>query len=139
MMKMKCYHELVKINTYEGRLQYLQTLSKPGYITFGNLRYMNQEFYNSIFWKRARRNVILRDSGNDLGLDDFPINGKIIVHHIFPITIEMLENNDPLLIDEDNLISCSLDTHNKLHYGLSNENKIPLIPERKPNDTCPWR
>lgn len=136
---MKCYRELVKINTYEGRLLYLQTLSKPGYATFGNLRYMNQEFYNSIFWKRARRNVILRDGGNDLGLDDFPINGKIIVHHISPITIEMLENNDPLLIDEDNLISCSLDTHNKLHYGLSNENKIPLIPERKPNDTCPWR
>lgn len=139
MMRTKCYHELVKINTYEGRLQYLQILSKPGYITFGSLRYMNQEFYNSIFWKRARRNVILRDGGNDLGLDGFPINGKIIVHHISPITIEMLENNDSLLIDEDNLISCSLDTHNKLHYGLSNENKIPLIPERKPNDTCPWR
>jgi hypothetical protein len=135
----KCYSELIKLKTLIERYEYLRTFSKIGEETFGGSRYLNQYLYTkSDAWKSVRRKVILRDNGRDLGLDDYIIQGRIIVHHINPLTKEQLLNLDPCIFDEENLISCSHNTHNAIHYG--DKSLLPQDPiERRPFDTCPWR
>lgn len=135
----KCYSELIKLKTLIERYEYLRTFSKIGEETFGGSRYLNQYLYTkSDLWKSVRRKVILRDNGHDLGLDDYIIQGRIIVHHINPLTKEQLLNFDPCIFDEENLISCSHNTHNAIHYG--DKSLLPQDPiERRPFDTCPWR
>jgi hypothetical protein len=135
----KCYSELVKLKTLIERYEYLRTFSKIGEETFGGSRYLNQYLYTkSDLWKSVRRKVILRDNGRDLGLDDYIIQGRIIVHHINPLTKEQLLNFDECIFDMENLISCSHDTHNAIHYG--DKSLLPQDPiERRPFDTCPWR
>lgn len=135
----KCYSELIKLKTLIERYEYLRTFSKIGEETFGGSRYLNQYLYTkSDLWKSVRRKVILRDNGRDLGLDDYIIQGRIIVHHINPLTKEQLLNFDPCIFDMENLISCSHNTHNAIHYG--DKTLLPQDPiERRPFDTCPWR
>lgn len=135
----KCYSELIKLKTLIERYEYLRIFSKIGEETFGGSRYLNQYLYTkSDLWKSVRRKVILRDNGRDLGLDDYIIQGRIIVHHINPLTKEQLLNFDPCIFDEENLISCSHNTHNAIHYG--DKSLLPQDPiERRPFDTCPWR
>lgn len=135
----KSYSELCKLKTLVERYEYLRTYSKIGEETFGGHRYLNQKLYTSNpLWNSVRRKVIIRDGGFDLGLEDYIIQGKIIVHHINPLTKEQLLNFDPCIFDLENLISCSHNTHNAIHYG--DRSLLPQDPiERKPNDTCPWR
>jgi hypothetical protein len=135
----KTYSELCKLKTLVERYEYLRTYSKIGEVTFGGQRMLNQYLYQkSPMWKSIRRKVILRDNGFDLGLEGYSIQGKIIVHHINPLTKEQLLNLDPCIFDMENLISCSHNTHNAIHYG--DKSLLPQDPiERKPNDTCPWR
>lgn len=135
----KSYSELCKLKTLVERYEYLRTYSKIGEETFGGHRYLNQKLYTSNpLWDSVRRKVIIRDGGFDLGLEDYIIQGKIIVHHINPLTKEQLLNFDPCIFDLENLISCSHNTHNAIHYG--DRSLLPQDPiERKPNDTCPWR
>lgn len=135
----KCYSELIKLPTLIERYEYLRTFSTIGEETFGGSRYLNQYLYTkSDLWKSVRRKVIIRDNGRDLGLDDYIIQGRIIVHHINPLTKEQLLNLDPCIFDEENLISCSHNTHNAIHYG--DKSLLPQDPiERRPFDTCPWR
>jgi hypothetical protein len=98
---------------------------------------MNQRFYRSPEWKHVRDLVIARDNGFDLGCPDHPIAGKIMIHHIEPLTPDSIEHGDNLLLDLDNLISCSLATHNAIHFG---DDRIARpLTERRPNDTCPWK
>lgn len=135
----KCYSELVKLKTLEERFEYLRTYSKIGEETFGGQRILNQKLYTSNpLWNSIRRKIIIRDGGFDLGLEGYSIQGKIIVHHINPLTKEQLLNFDPCIFDPENLISCSHTTHNAIHYG--DKSLLPQDPiERRPNDTCPWR
>lgn len=132
------YSELVKFHTFEERLKYLQLDGSVAEVTFGSMRYLNQEFYRSQKWKSVRDKIIIRDNGCDLAMDDYSIISKIIIHHLNPVTEEQIINDDPELYDPENLICVSHDTHNAIHYGY--EPKKPLLPlERKPFDTCPWR
>jgi hypothetical protein len=135
----KCYSELIKLPTLIERYNYLRTFSTIGEETFGGSRYLNQYLYTkSDAWKRVRRKVIIRDNGRDLGIDEYIIQGRIIVNHINPLTKEQILNFDPCIFDEENLISCSHDTHNAIHYG--DKSLLPQDPiERRPFDTCPWR
>ena len=135
----KSYSELCKLKTLVERYEYLRTYSKIGEETFGGQRMLNQVLYQkNPMWKSIRRKVILRDNGFDLGLEGYSIVGKIIVHHINPLTKEQILNFDPCIFDEENLISCSHDTHNAIHYG--DKSLLPQDPiERRPFDTCPWR
>ena len=135
----KSYSELMKLKTLEERYEYLRTYSKIGEETFGGHRILNQKLYTSNpLWNSIRRKIIIRDGGFDLGLEGYSIVGKIIVHHINPLTKEQLLNFDPCIFDPENLISCSHNTHNAIHYG--DKSLLPQDPiERKPNDTCPWR
>lgn len=139
MKKNKTIDELFKCKTFEERFKYLEIGGHIGIESFGFDRYLNQTFYKSNEWKRARDKVIIRDNGMDLGVDGYPINGRIIIHHINPITIEDVLSRNPDIFNLDYLICCSHQTHNALHYG--NEaylDKFKVI-ERKPNDTIPWR
>lgn len=135
---MKTYRELIQIPTFEERVRYLRLDGRVGEDTFGFDRYLNQTFYRDSAWKRVRREVILRDNGFDLGCRDYPIGLKVVVHHIEPMTkADVLAHSD-MLLDPDNLICCSPETHRLIHYGL--EADIETVPaERTPFDTCPWR
>ena len=135
----RTYSELVRLATFEERYEYLKLSSLVGDSTFGYERYLNQAFYRSPEWKRVRRQVILRDKGCDLGIEGRDIIDRIEIHHITPITIEDIETASSILLDPDNLICCSPNTHKAIHYGESNLITPSEPTVRKPNDTCPWR
>lgn len=139
---MKSYSELILLPTFEERLKYLSSNTIVGELKFGHARYLNQSFYHSTEWKNTRRKVILRDTINDyvgdMGLEDYPIYGRIIVHHINELTLEDFENGSSKLFDLENLICVSHDTHQLLTYGVT-EFREPRFIERRPNDTIPWR
>ena len=138
----RCYSDLAKLKTIEERFDYLKTNSRIGEETFGFDRWLNQELYRTPKWRSARREVILRDSGNDgcydLGVKGYVIGGMIIVHHMNPITEEDVIRGNPMIFDPEYLISCSDLTHKAVHYGDSAILPKPYIP-RRPNDTIPWR
>ena len=134
----RSYSQLILLPSYEDRLDYLQLHGVVAHQTFGSSRYMNQIFYMSSEWKNFRDGLILRDSGCDLGILDRPIHGKIILHHINPITEDDLIDRSDRLFDPENLICVSLMTHNAIHYGTE-KNLIPVLMERSPDDTCPWK
>lgn len=139
MKKSRSYHELADISDFVERYEYLKLGGKVGELTFNGHRYLNQKFYTSDpEWLRVKRQVILRDEGCDMGHPDFPISGRIIIHHINPITIEDLIKRDPKIFDMDNLICVSHKTHNAIHYGDISLLNLPPV-ERRANDTCPWR
>ena len=73
----RTYSELMKLPTYEERLQYLMLNGRVGEDTFGSRRYLNQVFYRSYEWQKFRKEIILRDKGCDLGLEGYEILGKI--------------------------------------------------------------
>lgn len=134
----KTYSEMILLPTFLERFRYLQIGGMVGAETFGFDRYLNQSLYRTAEWKRFRNEIIVRDNGCDLGCDDRTIYGKILVHHINPLTVEDIVNRHSCVFDPDNVICVSLDTHNAIHYG--DEELLMLGPiERKPNDTCPWR
>lgn len=135
------YSELIKLPTFEERLEYLMLHGQVGSETFGFDRWLNQHFYRSEEWKRIRREIIIRDNGCDLGIDGYDIQGAILVHHMNPIVADDIVNCTPYLMNPDFLISTSFDTHQAIHYENVEMLKIaPIYPtERKPNDTCPWK
>lgn len=134
----KSYSELIKIEMFEDRFEYLRLTGLVGETTFGGHRYLNQKLYQTDKWKRTRREVILRDNGCDLAHEDYPINGSIYIHHINPITIDDIMEERPCVFDLNNLISTSFKAHNAIHYG--SENLLPKNQtDRKKNDTCLWR
>lgn len=138
-MKIRTYSELIKFTTLEDRYNYLRIGGRVGEETFGFDRLINQYFYQRCSeWKSIRQHVILRDNGCDLGIEDYEINGLILVHHMNPIRLEDIEHKTDFLLNPEFLISTSLNTHNAIHYGDASRLPRPLI-ERRPFDTCPWR
>lgn len=134
----KSYSELIKLPTFEERYEYLKLDGFVGDDTFGSRRWLNQVFYRSYEWRKLRQEIILRDEGCDLGIADRTIFGKILIHHINPISIEDINGRKRILIDPENLICVSHNTHEAIHYG-SFDLLMPTAPiERKPGDTCPW-
>lgn len=133
----RVYSDLIKIPTFKERFEYLKLTPGDDYHALRKFRYLNQRFYNSYEWKSVRNQVRIRDNGLDLGCEGFDISGRIYIHHINPITIEDLENRSSKLLDMENLISCSFDTHEAITY--SDENLLPKpFVGRKPGDTTLW-
>ena len=139
MSTIRTYHELIQLPTFEERFRYLKLGGSVGEETFGWERWINQKFYSSPEWKSLRNRIIIRDNGCDLGVADYEIHGRVIIHHIEPVTPSALSNGEEYwLLNPDNLICVSHNTHNAIHYG--DEDLLPKAPvERTPNDTCPWR
>lgn len=135
----KRYSELIQIDTFEERFEYLKLKGAVGQETFGFDRYLNQDFYRSRVWRNVRRQVILRDMGCDLGISDQPINGRfIVVHHMNPITVGDICDATEFLLDPEFLITTCELTHKAIHYGDINLLLKPYV-ERRPGDTCPWK
>lgn len=133
------YTELSQIDSYFGRFEYLKLYGKVGAETFGFDRIFNQQFYRSKMWNRIRNEVILRDNGCDLGVPGYEIGGKVIIHHMNPITIDDLKKMTPYLLNPEYLICVSQETHNALHYGDETYVKRNTVVIRSPFDTCPWK
>lgn len=134
----KSYQELSRLKSFEDRFDYLKLTGVVGETTFGFDRYLNQAFYRSKEWRNVRREVIVRDDGCDMGHPDHPINGRIIIHHINPVSLEDLDEGSDILLDPNNLVCVSETTHNAIHFGDSTLLPEPYI-ERFKNDTCPWK
>lgn len=127
---MKSYSELIALPTYEERLRYLKLeetlVGGPG-----------KRFHvrNRKQWERVRQDVIARDLGFDLGIPGREISGRIIVHHINPVTDDMFCADDPMLYDLENLISASNESHEYIHHGKWPD---PPVEPRRPGDTKLW-
>ena len=138
MRIIKTYSELITLPTFEERFEYLKLGGKVGRETFGYDRYLNQMLYKLPEWLSVRDEVIVRDNGCDLGVLGREVYGRILVHHMNPITVEDILNRNPAIFDPEFLISTTKNTHDAIHY--SDESllvKDPIV--RSKNDTCPWR
>ena len=137
-MSIKTYSELILLPTFEERFKYLQLNGRVGDDTFGFDRYINQNFYRSAEWKRIRDLVIMRDNGCDLALEGYEIYGRLLIHHMNPITVKDVELSTEYLMNPEYLICVTHNTHNAIHYGDEKLiNKGPVV--RTKNDTCPWK
>ena len=135
---MLTYTELCKYDNFMDRFRYLKLGGGIGEATFGFERYFHQEFYHSSAWKQFRHKIIIRDNGNDLGVDGFQIGGKVIIHHLNPITIADIRDGSPIVLDPENVICVSPRTHEAIHYGSEDllVDYFPIV--RKPGDTKLW-
>lgn len=140
MLKMntrRSYSELSKLESYEDRYEYLKIGDRVGEETFGYDRYLNQALYSSPEWKSFRHKIIVRDNGNDMGVDGYPIGEKVYIHHLNPITKQDILERNPCLFDEENVVCVCKRTHDAIHFGsqeLIKEN--PVV--RSPGDTKLW-
>ena len=136
-MNIRTYSELITIPSFEERYRYLKLDGVVGEETFGFDRYLNQLFYSSKEWKTIRNFVITRDNGCDLGMEEHDIYGKILVHHMNPISKDDILGRSEYLLDPEFLISTIKNTHDAIHYG--DESLLITAPiQRSKNDTCPW-
>lgn len=135
---MKTYSELVTLKTFEDRFNYLKLHGSVGRETFGFDRIYNQKFYRSREWKDVRNYVITRDLGCDLGIRDREIHGKVMVHHMNPISMEDIKHSSDYLLNPEYLITVSPLTHDAIHYSDDSILISSTFVERKPGDTKLW-
>lgn len=137
-MSIRTYSELITLPTFEERYKYARLGGRVGESTFGYERYLNQLFYESKEWRDFRRSIIIRDRGCDLGILGREISGLIMIHHLNPISVDDILQRRECLLDPENAICASPNTHRAIHYGdESLLIKAPIV--RSKNDTCPWR
>lgn len=132
---MKTYSELITISTYEGRLEYLKL-----YDTVDLRGAYGRQFHvkDRRRWDALRVDIVSRDHGCDMAMPGVKIPEweRVIVHHINPVTEDMIKRDDPILYDPENLITVSGSTHNYVHYNTEPEEV--WVP-RAPGDNCPWK
>lgn len=138
-MMIRTYSELIQLPTFRQRFEYLKLSGSVGKATFGYDRYLNQRFYTSKEWKDLRNEIIVRDNGCDLGLEDYEIRGRILIHHMNPIVDDDIVNVSDYLMNPEYLICVSHDVHNAIHYGNDDILRAKEYVPRRPNDTCPWK
>jgi hypothetical protein len=137
MSRNRTYSELARLETFEDRFDYLSLGGEVGVSTFGFDRYINQQFYRSKEWRRARNVVILRDNGCDLGVLGYEIVVGLLIHHMNPVTPGDIASGAKWVLDPENLITTTLKTHNAIHYGDRSLLPKPVV-ERRPGDTKLW-
>lgn len=136
---MLTYEELITFDTFEERFEYLRLDGKVCDETFGHDRYLNQALYHSPEWRRFKRGIIIRDQSCDLGVEGYEIHTRPLIHHLNPVTMDMILERDPLIFDPNNVITTCLRTHNAIHYSDIKASSLSKPVERFPNDTCPWK
>ena len=137
MTRVRSYREMIKLPTFEERYDYLQLRGSVGTSTFGHDRYLNQRFYTSREWKQLRDEIITRDGGADLAIQDRLIYDRIIIHHMNPISVKSLVGADENDLNPDFLVCVSHNTHNAIHYG-DKSLLVQQLVERRPGDTKLW-
>jgi hypothetical protein len=131
------YSELRRLRTFEERFEYLELGGTVGRTTFGFDRWLNQRFYKSPEWFRARNFVIARDNGCDLGILGYEIYTSLLVHHMNPVFVDDIIHGEEWIIDPEFLITTSLNTHNAIHFG--DKSLLPQgLVDRKAGDTRLW-
>ena len=128
---MKSYSELMELESFDERLEYLKLLDN----NVTSPRHMSMSFYKSDAWIKTREYIIRRDLGFDLGVFGVYIPTDVIVHHINPINENDIVNFSRRLLDPENLITTSVETHNKIHYKTKPKE---VWVERTPGDTKEW-
>lgn len=128
---MKTYSELITIPTFKDRLDYLKLLDNNA----TSPRHMSEKFYRSDTWRVLRKQIIDRDLGFDLGVFGIYIPTVKMVHHINPINESDIIYQTDKLLNPENLITTSLNTHNLIHY---NTKAKEVWVERTPGDTKLW-
>ena len=134
----RTHRELCKLKTFRSRYNYLRLRGTVGLDTFGYDRYLTQTFYRSSVWKSVRDEVIIRDSGCDLGIPGYDVVNQIVVHHMNPMTEDQIKSSRYVLFDPDFLICTSHNTHMAIHYGDESLLPKPMVVRRS-GDTVPWR
>lgn len=127
----RSYSELITFSSYSERLEYLKLLDNNA----ESPRHVSMGFYKSRAWLDLRDRIIKRDMTFDLGLFGMYIDGPIFVHHINPINEDDIHTISQRLMDPENLICTSLQTHNAIHYKPKNTD---VYVERTPGDTILW-
>jgi hypothetical protein len=137
MTRIRSYSELRRFNGFEDRFEYLKLEGDVGRSTFGFDRYINQKFYTSYEWKRAREEVIIRDNSCDLGVIGYEIHYDILIHHMNPINVNDIIHGEEWIFDPEYLITTTKNTHNAIHFG--NKSLLPkVVVTRSKNDTKLW-
>lgn len=136
-MRTRSYSELQCLETFEERYEYLRLGGRVGHSTFGFDRWLNQQFYATRDWERARNHVITRDLGCDLGVPGYDINHGLLVHHMNPLSRDDIVNREEWILDPEFLITTTLRTHNAIHYGDRSLLPSPFVA-RYPGDTRMW-
>lgn len=129
---MKSYSELITIESFTDRLKYLRTYSNN---PSNEDRQVMNRFYKSREWRMFCKEIHRRDMACDMATPYQVIDGPIFVHHINPITVEDVLNHSEKLLDPENVVCVSINTHNTIHYD-----KQPAYEyvERAPGDTKLW-
>lgn len=127
----RTYSELIALESFSERLEYLK-LNDNNQLS---PRHMSLPFYKSKAWTTVRDIIIQRDMGFDLGVFGVYIEGAMYVHHINPITEYDIIHMTHRVLDPENLITTSGETHNKIHYSKKEKD---VWVERKPGDTILW-
>ena len=133
----KTYSDLIQHSTFEERFEYLALHGQVGRSTFGFDRYLNQKFYRSHEWKQLRNHIIIRDQGRDLGVEGYEIQGRLLIHHMNPVSMDDVVNRDISLLEPEFLITTTHRTHNAIHYGDKSLLPQPVV-ERQRGDTMLW-
>jgi hypothetical protein len=133
----RTYRDLRRLDTFEEKYEYLKLGAGVGVATFGFDRYLNQDFYKTILWRRARDYTIARDYGCDLGVEGHEIHDRVYVHHMNPMSPEDIKHSNLDILDPEFLICVTHNTHNAIHYGDARRlSRGPV--ERRPGDTKLW-
>lgn len=134
----KTYSELIRLDTFDERFEYLKLSGNVGRATFGFDRFVNQRFYKLREWQDVRYFVINRDLGCDLGVPGYEIHVDLHVHHMNPITRNDILEHESTILNPEFLITTTHRTHNAIHYG-SNATLYPkVVAQRSPRDTKLW-
>lgn len=136
-LRVRRYSELIHLETFDERFEYLKLEGGIGRTTFGYDRWINQNFYASQAWQSARREVMIRDNGCDLGIEGYEIFSNPIVHHMNPMSVEEIIHNNEVIIDPEYLILTKHSTHNDIHFGV-NRSLPKVVTDRRPGDTNLW-
>jgi hypothetical protein len=133
----RTYLELIQHSNFEDRYHYLALRGEVGSATFGFDRWLNQQFYTSRQWRNLRQHIIVRDDGCDLGVPEYEILDRPIIHHMNPLTVDDIVHGTDEALDPEYLILVSHRTHNAIHYG--DESLLPKpVVSRRPGDTQLW-
>lgn len=133
----RTYTELMEIDEFEDRFQYLMLRGAVGRPTFGHERWLNQKFYTSREWRNLRSFVIERDRACDLAVRGYDIHTKLIIHHMNPVQADDLRHGNDDIFEPEFLITTTLRTHNAIHYGDERQLPKPFV-ERRRGDTKLW-
>lgn len=134
---MRTYTELMQLDSFDSRFEYLKLGGSVGRSTFGFDRSINQDFYTSAAWQEVRNFVMVRDNGCDLAVVGYDIRVKPLIHHMNPMSVDDIVHGEEWIIDPEYLITTTHMTHNAIHYGGA-VSYPKVVAQRSPNDTRLW-